>query len=324
MATNPSIGPFPLGMDNRRPDFKLALGKEEGGGHALRDAFNVDVTQQGAIKTREGYALGLAGDDCHSGWAPVDGSYSLYCDSGVIYRLESSASGALQQTSIATGFGSLQPVRYAQVNEAVYFTDGVRVGSYHHTPGPTPAWSDAQAVLVNEQALEPMPPGQCIAHHNARLLVAVGSVLVYSEPFTPHLRDAAKGFEIFPAPITCIAAVEGGVMVLSDKTYFIAGGFPAQEVRAVLPYGGPAQQEGYRDDGGAHWMSARGLCMCDRAGQISNIQEQRIALNVTGSAATLFREADGRNAVVASLSQPGSMAAGIGSYAEARIVRKDA
>lgn len=303
-------------MDNRLPDYNLRI--PDGSGHLLRDALNVDVTATGSVKTREGYSVAFVGTDAHSGWQG-DG-FALYCDAGTIYRLDD----GMQRNVVATGFGMTTPVRYTQVNEAVYFTDGIRVGSYHPDTGSTPVWTDGLELTIADQALTPMPSGQCIAHHNARLLVAVGSVLVYSEPFTPHLRDAAKGFEIFPAPITCLAAVEGGVVVLSDKTYFIAGGFPAQEVRAVLPYGGPAQQEGYRNDGGAHWMSARGLCMCDRTGQISNIQEQRIALNVTGSAATLFREADGRNAVVASLSQPGSMAAGIGSYAEARIVRKDA
>lgn len=60
MAEPKRIGPFPRGMDNRRPDFKLALGREEGGGHLLRDALNVDVTAQGTVKTRAGYALAQA------------------------------------------------------------------------------------------------------------------------------------------------------------------------------------------------------------------------------------------------------------------------
>lgn len=309
-----------MGMDNRRPDFKLSLGQD--GGHLLRDAFNVDVTPQGTIKSREGYARIRVGSDCHSGWSPLDGSYSLYCDDGVIYRLDAASDGTMQRTSVATGFGSLLPVRYAQVNEAVYFTDGVRVGSYQPTAGPTPAWATAQSVLVNDQALGPMPAGSCIAHHGARLLVAVGSVLVYSEPFLPHLRDPARGYEMFPADITCIAAVEGGVFVLADKTYFIAGGFPAQSVRAVLQYGGPAQQATYSKDGGAHWMSTRGICSCNAAGELQNLQEKHVAMRVEGSAATLYREADGMEAIVASLSKASSTAAGVGSYAEARIVRK--
>lgn len=313
----PTIGPFPLGMDNRAPDFKLQL--PEGAGHLLRDALNVDVTQHGTLKTRTGYALAQAGADCHSLWAPLGAGYALYVDGGDLYRLGAD----LARTLVAQGFGRMTPVRYAEVNEAIYFTDGLRVGSYHHAAGPTPPWAAAAAATIGDQSLVPMPPGQHIAHHAGRLLVAVGSALIYSEPFTPHLRDEAKGFELFPAPITCLAAVEAGVFVVADKTYFIAGGFPAQSVRAVLEYGAPEQQPGYRDNGGAHWMSHRGVVSCSGAGEIANLQEDRVALQARGAAATLYREADGMQAIVAALSEPGNTGAGVGSYAQARIVRKE-
>lgn len=320
MATTPNkpprIGPFPLGMDNRVPDHKLKL--PEGGGHLLRDALNVDVTAGGGIKTRSGYTRAIAGTDCHSLWAPRGGAFALYVDNGDLYRLNTDATRAL----IASGFGWMTPVRCAEVNEAIYFTDGLRVGSYHPTAGPTPVWADAAPLVVGEQHLVPMPAGQHIAHHGARLLVAVGAALVYSEPFTPTLRDPARGFELFPAPITCLAAVEGGVFVVADKTYFLPGGLPAQAVRAVLDYGAPEQQPGYRDDGGAHWMSARGIVSCNAAGELANVQEARVALQAQGAAATLWREADGMQAIVAALSEPGNTGAGVGSYAQARIVKK--
>ena len=307
------IGPFPLGMDNRAPDYSLAL---PDGGHLLRDALNVDVTAQGTVKTRAGYVLAQAGSDCHSLWSPVEGGYALYVDDGNLYRIDSA------KTLVAGGFGNVTPVRYAQVNEAVYYTDGVRIGSYHPTVGPTPAWSDAIAQTVGDQALVPMPAGTSIAYHNARLLVAVGNALIYSEPFTPSLRDAARGFELFPAPITCIAAVEAGVFVVADKTYFIQGGFPAQSVRAVLQYGGPAQQAGYRSDGGCHWMGARGVVSCSKDGEVANLQDKHIAMDVSGAAATLMRESDGTRAIVAALTEQGSFAAGIGTWAQARIIKK--
>lgn len=316
-----TVGPFPAGMDNRAPDYALAL--PQGAGHLLRDALNVNVTQQGGLKTREGYALAQAGGDCHSLWAPLTGAYGLYCDAGTVYRVDVSPVGAISaRVAVAPGFGAITPVRYAQVNEAVYFTDGIRVGSYHPTAGPTPAWDAAAAGMVGDQALTPMPAGSCIAYHAGRLLVAVGSVLVYSEPFTPHLRDVAAGYEMFPAPITCIAAVEGGVFVMADQTYFAPGGFPAQGLRAVLAYGAPAQQAGYRQDGGAHWMSAQGIVSCNAAGELANLQEEHLALDVSGAAATLWRQADGAQSIVAALSEPGSTAAGVGSFAQARIVRK--
>ena len=308
------IGPFPAGMDNRAPDYKLRL--PDGGGHLLRDALNVDVTAQGTVKTRAGYALAQAGNDCHSLWSPVEGDYALYVDDGDLYRIDTA------KTLIASGFGNATPVRYTQVYEAVYFTDGLRAGSYHPSSGPTPEWASATATTIGDQVLVPMPAGQHIAHHAGRLLVAVGSAVIYSEPFTPHLRDEAKGFELFPAPITCLVAVEGGVFVVADKTYFIAGGFPAQAVRAVFDYGAPDQQPSYREDGGAHWMSGKGVVSATSSGEISNLQESRVALSADGAAATLYREADGMETIVAALASPSDTGAGVGSYAQARIIRK--
>lgn len=308
------IGPFPAGMDNRAPDYKLRL--PDGGGHLLRDALNVDVTAQGTVKTRAGYALARAGNDCHSLWSPVEGDYALYVDDGDLYRIDTA------KTLVASGFGNATPVRYAQVYEAVYFTDGLRVGSYHPSSGPTPEWASATAASIGDQVLVPMPAGQHIAHHAGRLLVAVGSAVIYSEPFQPHLRDEAKGFELFPAPITCLAAVEGGVFVVADKTYFIAGGFPAQAVRAVLDYGSPDQQPGYREDGGAHWMSSKGVVSVTSSGEISSLQESRVAMSADGAAATLYREADGMETIIAALASPSDTGAGVGSYAQARIIRK--
>lgn len=300
-------------MDNRAPDYKLSL---PDGGHLLRDALNVDVTAQGTVKTRAGYALAQAGNDCHSLWSPVEGDYALYVDDGDLYRIDTAKS------LVASGFGNATPVRYTQVYEAVYFTDGLRVGSYHPSNGPTPEWASATTTSIGDQVLMPMPAGQHIAHHAGRLLVAVGSAVIYSEPFTPHLRDEAKGFELFPAPITCLAAVEAGVFVVADKTYFIAGGLPAQTVRAVLEYGAPEQQPSYRKDGSAHWMSERGLVSCTRAGEIANLQEAHVALRAQGTAATLMREADGMQTLVAALGEAGNTGAGVGSYAQARIVKK--
>ena len=300
-------------MDNRAPDYKLSL---PDGGHLLRDALNVDVTAQGTVKTRAGYALAQAGNDCHSLWSPVGGDYALYVDDGDLYRIDTA------KTLIASGFGSATPVRYTQVHEAVYFTDGLRVGSYHPSSGPTPEWASATATTIGDQVLVPMPAGQHIAHHAGRLLVGVGSAVIYSEPFTPHLRDEAKGFELFPAPITCLVAVEGGVFVVADKTYFIAGGFPAQAVRAVFDYGAPDQQPSYREDGGAHWMSSKGVVSVTSSGEIANLQESRVALSADGAAATLYREADGMETIIAALASPSDTGAGVGSYAQARIIRK--
>ena len=162
MAANPtpSIGPFPLGMDNRAPDFKLEL--PDNAGHLLRDAVNVDATEHGSVKTRDGFKLAEAGVDCHSAWALRNGTYGLYCDSGDIFRVDLRDDGTLVRSQVASGYGRIYPVVYAQVNESVYFTDGLRVGSYHPVSGPTPAWLTAQPQMVGDVQFSRMPAGSAI------------------------------------------------------------------------------------------------------------------------------------------------------------------
>lgn len=326
MASKPlSIGPFPQGMNNRLPDSQLKLSKEEGGGQLLRDALNVDITARGTLKRRQGAALAHAGLNCHSGWAPRGGAYMLYADAGDLFRLDVKADGTALREQIAAGYGRATPVVFSEVNEAVYFTDGLRVGSYHPVPGPTPQWLGTAPRLVADVQFSAMPAGSCIAHQGARLLVAVGSALIYSEPFTPNLRDESRGFEIFPGEITGIAAVEGGVFVLADKTYFLPGGLPVtSSMRAVLPYGAVRGTVGYLPgDDGAFWMSQRGAVEASPDGTVRNLQEKHLALAATGQGAMFFRESDGIRQLITSLSEPDESRAGVGSYMQARIVKKD-
>ena len=69
-------------------------------------------------------------------------------------------------------------------------------------------------------------------------------------------------------------------------------------------------------------MSSKGVVSVTSSGEISNLQEPRVALSADGVAATLYREADGMETIVAALASPSNTGAGVGSYSQARIVRK--
>lgn len=323
MATkNPSIGPFPGGMDNRRPDFALSNGDA---GDLLRDAVNVDVTAQGTLKRRAGSTLAQPGLDCHSLWHPASEAYALYADAGDLYRLAPNATGALTRTQIASGFGRVNPVSFCEVHEAVYFTDGLRRGSYHPVPGPTPVWADAQPVKLRDVQLMPMPAGRIVAHHINRLLVASGGTLFYSEPFTPNLYDEAKGWMQFPARITLVMPVEGGIYVAADQTYFIPGGLPAgQGMRAVLPYGALERSGGLVPNSkSVHWMSPRGVITGAADGTVANLQEAHVAVQPATHGASIFTERDGMRQIIAALSDPGEIRFAVGDFADAEVVRKE-
>ena len=117
-------------MSNRLPDSQLKLSKEEGGGQLLCDAVNVDVTTRGTLKRRQGAALAHAGLNCHSGWAPRGGAFMLYVDAGDLFRLDVKADGTALREQIAAGYGRATPVVFTEVNEAVYFTDGLGTSSW--------------------------------------------------------------------------------------------------------------------------------------------------------------------------------------------------
>lgn len=320
--SSPRIGPFRQGMNNRRPDYDLALGREEGGGHLLRNAVNVDVTDQGKPRRRPGYARVQSGLNCGSLWSPVHGRYALYADAGDVFMLDP-VGDALARKQVASGFGRVAPVSFAEVHEAVYFTDGARVGSFHPAPGPTPRWLPGFGVQLGDQRLDAMPAGQVVAFHRNRTLVAVDAVLFYSEPFTPHLHDPAKGWMQFPARIDLVVPVEGGVFVCADRTYFLPGGLPAQSTVEVLPYGAvPGSAAILPEDERVCWMSTKGLVVGDSDGSARNVQEKHIAQGAAVSGATAFRDRNGLQQVVSTLFDQDSTHAGVGSFAAAALVRK--
>lgn len=323
MATTPkqsSIGPFPGGMDNRRPAFALS---SKDTGDLLRDAVNVDVTDAGTLRRRAGSTLVRSGADCHSLWSPRSGAYALYADAGDLYRLKPAADGTLVRNQIAAGFGRSSAVSWAEVNEAVYFTDGLRVGSFHPDTGPTPAWMPQYGVDIQGRKLDSMPAGQAMAYHRNRTLVACGPVLFYSEPFAPHLYDPAQNFVQFPARITLIAALESGVYVATaDATYFAAGGFPAQGLAEVAPYGAAEGSLTLLDGADeCAWMSPKGIVRA-KGGEFSAVQEPRVVVGTSERAACVYREHNGLRQVLASLADPTQAKAGVGSFIEAETVRK--
>jgi hypothetical protein len=68
----------------------------------------------------------------------------------------------------------------------------------------------------------PMPGGSILAAFDGRLYSAYGTVLWYSEPQWYSVCDRAHNFFQFAAPITIVQAVDSGLFVAADKTYFIS------------------------------------------------------------------------------------------------------
>lgn len=109
-----TLGPWPKGMNNRASEFDLPEG-------TLRDAFNVDVTNQGRMRRRRGTTLLEAGQDKHSVFG--HGPHFLYADGADLkYGLPPG------NVTLRTGLILGQRVSYVVVNEEIYFSNGSITG----------------------------------------------------------------------------------------------------------------------------------------------------------------------------------------------------
>ncbi len=171
--------------------------------------------------------------------------------------------------------------------------------------------------------LKPMPAGSIVRANNGRLLVAVGRILQYSDPYALALTQPGRNYIPFTTKITVIESVKTGTYVATeDRTYFFSGDIANAEASEVLPYGAVPGTGGTSPDGlKAWWMSTRGLVQA-AGGEIKNVQEQAIAVNKAAAGAAMFRERDGIKQVVTSLFGTEQTGAAAYSYMDAEIIRK--
>ncbi len=116
-----TLGPWPQGMDNRHRDTELP--KE-----ALRNAVNVDLSEDGTPRLRPGRTSRIAGN-VHSAWSDEYATILLAVVSNALTKLTvNPTTGALSQTALRTGLAAGLPLTYTAVNGEVYYSNGVITG----------------------------------------------------------------------------------------------------------------------------------------------------------------------------------------------------
>lgn len=309
-TTAPKLGPFVSGMSNRREDYALSGNEEEGA--LLRDAINVDVSKQGRLRRRPGFERLISGSFLHSLWAPPSGEYGLYMSGGSLMKIGANGSAI----AVKTGLLPNQRMSFAHVNGDVFFSNGINKGSLAGAWGSAPvAWGD--------RTLDPMPAGQHICYGANRLYVATGNTVYYSVPFAAHLMDAASNFVQFPSRVTMLVAVPAGLFIGADKTYFAAGGLPAEMLSVAAKEPPVEWSVSYDPDTEtAAWMSPRGITIGTPGGEVQTPQEKEIAVSAADTGSSAFRERDGMRQIIGSLIDPGQTGAAVSGFMNARLVRK--
>lgn len=172
--------------------------------------------------------------------------------------------------------------------------------------------------------LEPMPAGSIVRHSLGRLLVAVGNLLCYSEPFADGLFRPSKNYIPFGAPVTVVEPCGFGVFVVADKTYWLDGDLAQARLVTQLSYGAVPHSGGVvpTDSNTVFWISTRGLVFGTADGNVRNAQEKQLALAGGAAGATLYREQEGLTHVLTAVRDPMQTTAAASSYFDAEIVRK--
>jgi hypothetical protein len=408
-----NIGPFPLGVNNRRQDHDLEVRADRSKTDLLRQAVNVDLDASGKLRRRKGYALALAATTPHSLWgddkvgffvsgqelhqvtdAPnglqarlvradlTPGREATYCEAGGTYYYTNGEVLGMVRDGLQVDFTpepglipSLAPIagalpkgryqvcitHYGPSGESAATAPqvldlpaggGIRIGPIappppgcvlrlYMTAADGEVLNRATVDVVGGYAevvtmpdlgarcqthmLAPMPPGSIVRFHGGRLFMAVGNVLVYSEPFMPGLWRPSKNYIPFPAPITMVEPCGGGIYVAADKTYWFAGEITQAAQAEVLPYGAVPYSGGNdttKDSNACFWISERGLVRADGAGGVRNVQEGQLALAGGAAGATLLREQEGQTHIVTAVRDPMQSRAASGGFFEAEIIRK--
>ena len=165
----------------------------------------------------------------------------------------------------------------------------------------------ANGARLRTQFMAPPPPGQLLEYLNGVLYVASGSAIYHTDPLR-YVLCAPEGFFMEPKRVTLLKAVDDGVYVSSDQTYFLAAPGTKDVVRKpVLPYRAvEGAAVSMTDDGNVMWLSERGFVLGGNGGEVKNLTEGQLAMPSYERGCLGIVERDGHTAAVAVMQGEGT------------------
>ena len=167
------------------------------------------------------------------------------------------------------------------------------------------------------------PPGDIVRAGFGRLWIASGPMLWFTEAFSSSHVNASRNFIRFPADVSVVQPVSDGIHIVADRHYFLPSGNPAAALVKGPAYGAVIGTGIYMNNGKAGaWMSTRGFVIGGPGGEVTNIQEARVAVDPMARGSVLFREEDGMRQLVGAFSDGEQTALAARSFIRAEVVRR--
>ena len=297
-ATLPRIDRF-MGLNNVTDPLRAGLGY-------LVTANNVNVTDTGALKKRDGYSLAKSGN--------FTSAYST-CDFSRAYFVDGSSLKDFNGNVLAV-LTSSAPMFWAEVNENVYFNNGTDSGVI----APDHSVSLWRGAPVSYGAgfkgddgkdlgvlFDTLPLGATVIQHwRGRMYAAQffpsenQTAVWFSEAMGFHLFNLDSNFVMLPGKVEMLAPHDDALVVGTDERVYAYSG---DKLATLAEYGVVPGQHWARDDQQILFWSTRGLCA---ALPFQNLTEKQISVAPGVHAGGCLVRSGGQKRYLASLQQGGS------------------
>ena len=257
--------------------------------YPLQQASNVEIDNTFQIASRSGYTSVKTGANIHSLWS--DNDTFLYADGATLYEMSSS----YVLTTLRVDLILNARISCAPFNDRIYYTNEHQIGYIKNHAN----YSVTDPIREFKM---PLPAGQFVEYYMGCLYVARDKILYISDPLCDYY-DVRTGYKQFASRITLLRAVDDGIYVADDKTYFIKGkaneDFERQEVYPVkaIPFTDIRVSGKYIDDSltgnVAMWTAENGICLGDNSGQVKNLTESRYVFTAHRQGTGFIREKNG-------------------------------
>jgi len=276
------------GLNTKVDPVRLGYNPETGV-QDLAVAYNVDVDDTGRVSRRKGFTSQVSAD-CHS----------VFCDGGACLYVTGDALTLLRTDYTTKALRNVQVgarMRYAQVDDEVYYCNGVQTGRVADEVSMSWVMADTKYGPGTKREYSDPPVGTDVAFHAGRMWVAEGDTIWYSEPLGFNYFDLAGCYFKFNSQVRMIRPVKEGLFVSDEvATYFFRGigdpkeyykikvaNYPVVQYsdvkffgKLVIFQGGEFIIDVSFGDLSALWMAEQGVCYGGYDGTFKNLTEEKI------------------------------------------------
>lgn len=158
----------------------------------------------------------------------------------------------------------------------------------------------------------PLQNTHTIVSYKGYIIGAAGTTLWHTEPMRAYATNELTNFFQYPCGITNIVAVDGGVYVTADRTYWLTDIGTPQPTQRVISEIGAVRGSAIQTDTGAVWMTEYGQAFADDNGEVKFPNRGAYAPALTDEAAAGIIRHNGNEVIVTSPRQdtrPNALAA---------------